>query len=776
MSYKPTDEQIEIIRSRLTRSVVTASAGAGKTGVIVNHYRELVLEDGLRPDEILAITFTRKAAAEMKTRIVRDLRSAGRADLAQVAETGPIQTIHGFCQRLLTENALAAGLDPEFEIASESQKRVWQEQAIRDTLAETHDDQPEVLLVIEELAGRRANEGGRASISPYGLIEGSLRTLLNQMRGAGITRMEIAHRHASAAAVLRSWQQAVYDKLDPELRQNVPTPPVESSAFLSAISAEYKRLRRAMPTYVKSVADRDEHDAAITSGLVQLACRAWFKLENEMLRHSALDFTLLEERAIQALGNEAVRRRVAKQYRVALIDEAQDLNPLQYDLLNLLDVERLMLVGDRQQSIYAFRQADVELFIQSEDKYPAMRLTRNHRSEAGILRFVDTIFAEVWSETYRRMADRVEIETDEKVIELFGPEYETGDFGGVELWPMDEADHGEVARRIKSLLTELPEGSTAKDVCVLVRDSMFGERLYRALQHHEVPAKLVGVSKQYYTRMEIRDIANALRALSDPYDDFALAATLAGPFGGVSYDAIALLSQEKPLFDRLGTLELPEIDRERIAEFLSWFEPLRQTIDRMTAGEAVAALFGRTRYLQVLARRPNGRQLLANVRKLLRIACSDEEVSPREFAEQIRETQALRHDESDEPTHDEDSDAVSIMTIHRSKGLEFDVVIVPQTTRRIGKLRDEDVRFDPRIGIAAASFGAPHSRYFLWLQELRKERETAEDWRVVYVALTRARKRLCVVTRHKGAHTVADVIAKHSGFKEGVPPGVFVRE
>lgn len=776
MKFSPTDEQLEIIGSRLSRSVVTASAGAGKTGVIVSHYRQLVLEDGLRPDEILAITFTRKAAAEMKTRIVSELRAAGRADLAQVAETGPIQTIHGFCQRLLTENALAAGLDPEFEIASESQKRIWQEQAIRDTLAESYDEEPEVQLVIEHLAGRRANEGGRASISPYGLIEGSLRTLLNQMRGSGRDRRQILQDHANSSAVLSTWQKAVYEWLPDEVRQGVSPPPSDSSEFLASISSEYKRLKRAMPSFVRSVADRDEADAGLTSGLVKLACTAWYKLENVMVRHSALDFTLLEEQAILALQEEEVRTRVAKQYRVGLIDEAQDLNPLQYQLLNSLDVERLMLVGDRQQSIYAFRQADVELFIKSESLYPAMRLTRNHRSDAGILRFVDTIFAEVWSETYQRMAVEKIIETDDNVIDLFGPEKEVGDFAGVELWPMELADATDVARRIKSLVDDLPDGLTAKNVCVLVRDSMFGERLYRALDRHRVSAKLVGVSKQYYTRMEVRDIANALRALADPFDDFALAATLASPFACVSYDAITLLSQEKPIFDRLRTVDLPDGDRERLDAFLAWFEPLSMKIDRMTAGEAIAALLGQTDYLQVLARRPNGRQTLANVRKLQRIACSDELVSPREFAEQIRETQALRHDESDEPTHDEDSDAVSIMTIHRSKGLEFEVVVVPQTTRKIGKIRDEDVRFDPRVGIAAASFGAPHSRYFLWLQELRKEREMAEDWRVVYVALTRAKKRLCVVTREKGAHTVADAIAKHSGFKEGTPLGVKIRE
>jgi len=781
MEYTPTEEQWRIIKSRLPRSVVTASAGAGKTGVIVNHYRELVIEEGLKPDQILAITFTRKAAAEMKTRIVRDLRNAGRADMAQIAETGPIQTIHAFCQRLLAENSIAAGLDPEFDIAGEGDKRRWQEESIRETLAEDFFEAPEIAYVLQEFAGKRANEAGQVGQSPYGLIEGALRTLLGQMRGSGHLRSEINKNHVSAEQTLKTWQKLLLDRLDPEVKSALEeelTPGMATDRFFEVIGRAYKSIRKSTPTFIRAVSDRDETDATVTSGLVQLACRAWQKLDAKMTQRNALDFTLLEEKAIAALDNPAIRARVGSQYRVALIDEAQDLNPLQYRLLDRLETPRVMLVGDRQQSIYAFRQADVDLFIEQEslaieaDDGSHLTLIRNHRSQRGILRFVDAIFAPEWSDLYRPMSPPPEpVQTDDKTIELFGPEPEPFDFEGVELWPMELADASEVARRIKELLGDLPEGMSAKDVCVLVRDSTFGERLYRALDRFRVPARLVGVSKQYYTRMEIRDLANALRAIGDPFDDFALSATLVSPFGGISYDALTILSQERPLYRQLLVSELPAIQ-----EFLAWFKPLSESAGRMTAGEAVTALLSQTPYLEALARRPNGAQVLANVRKLQRIACEAEEVGPMEFAEQIRETQSLRHDESDEPTQDEDSDAVRIMTIHRSKGLEFEIVVVPQTTTKIGKIREEDVRFDPRIGMAAASFGVPRSRFFLWLQDLRREREKQEDWRVIYVALTRARKRLCVVTRPSGAHTVADAIAKHSGFKEGIPPGVKLRE
>ena len=113
MVRTPTEEQRLVIESPAKQFMVTASAGAGKTFVLVERYLWMIEQLGFEPHEILTITFTRKAAAEMKERIVGRLRSMGQFDRAQIAETGPIQTIHSFCERLLRENSLAAGIDPK---------------------------------------------------------------------------------------------------------------------------------------------------------------------------------------------------------------------------------------------------------------------------------------------------------------------------------------------------------------------------------------------------------------------------------------------------------------------------------------------------------------------------------------------------------------------------------------------------------------------------------------------------------------------------------------
>ena len=127
-------EQRKAIEANDKQLVVQAGAGAGKTRVLVERFLRHVIEDKYGADEILTITFSRKAAAEMKRRIVTALRDAGRWEDAQIAETGPIQTIHSFCERLLRENSLVAGLDPQFEVLDEVDSVAWLEEALQESL------------------------------------------------------------------------------------------------------------------------------------------------------------------------------------------------------------------------------------------------------------------------------------------------------------------------------------------------------------------------------------------------------------------------------------------------------------------------------------------------------------------------------------------------------------------------------------------------------------------------------------------------------------------
>ncbi len=266
----------------------------------------------------------------------------------------------------------------------------------------------------------------------------------------------------------------------------------------------------------------------------------------------------------------------------------------------------------------------------------------------------------------------------------------------------------------------------------------------KALGEAEVPSRITGGSERFYTRLEVRDLANTMRALTDPYDDFALLGTLRSPMAGLSLDSIVLLGVQTPVVQHLEAFQAPAPeDQTRLAGFLEWCTPLSRYADRLSAWEVLSEVFARSGYLPALARRPKSDQMLANVRKLLMLAAQEPELGPREFAENIHEIQNLRHQEGDAPADDDDAELVKIMTIHKAKGLEWPVVVVPQNDKSIGA-RAREVMVDPRSGLVATKFGAGVSMAHKLLKDVKKRREDEEEKRILYVALTRAKKRLCI--------------------------------
>jgi ATP-dependent exoDNAse (exonuclease V) beta subunit len=757
-------EQREVIEAGEPNLVVTAAAGAGKTRVLVERYLRHV-EGGLKPDSILTITFTKKAAAEMKRRIVTELRARGRDEDAQIAETGPIQTIHSFCERMLRENSLEANLDPNFDILTESQSARLVLSCIREALASPLDEEPLAEPLISLLTGKV--QGFGENRGPYARLENSISRVLSELRGSGANLLEVAQRHADVRTLRHSWEAHLLSDRDIPESVREALGRADGSTLHERLQKAYKMADLRAPAYLKGKPEPDAEEEALlyTGGLVQLACAAWWRLDREMVAMQALDFTALEARAVKLIEKSVVTRdRLREQYRVVMVDEAQDVNPVQYKLLDALGSESTMMVGDAQQSIYGFRQADVELFRQRAAGATAKSLTRNYRSSPGILNFVDLVFGNVWPENYRPMGSP----NDTFDLEDTTPK----SFEGIEIWRQDARDHAVTAQYVQQLVHE---GTEKGEIAVLVRDSGGAVAMKAALEAIGIEARIAGGSERFYTRIEVRDLANALRSVADPYDDFALLSCLRSPMVGVSLDSIVMLGREHGVAERLATFEPPvEEDRAKIAAFLAWFEPMRSYADRLSAWEVLAEIFARTEYLPALARRKESAQLLANARKLLTLAAREPELGPLEYAEQIREVQDLRHKEGDAPAGAEKDDIVTIMTVHKSKGLEFHTVVLPQTDKRL-TVNTPDVLVEPHNGLVVTKFGSGASLMHKYLGQKRKEREKAEEIRVFYVALTRAKCRLCICLYPPGrTESPSRMLGEVLG--DGVPPGVRVRQ
>jgi ATP-dependent exoDNAse (exonuclease V) beta subunit len=743
-----TPEQQAVVGSTDPRIIVRASAGSGKTTVLVARYLRHVTEDGMSPADVWTVTFTRKAAAEMKRRIVAELDGLGLGAAAQQAETGPIQTIHSACERILRENSLAAGLDPEFEIIEGHERSSMAREALRKSVADLIERSPEASRLVDHLAGVRQFGFGSPLDSA---LEQAVSRLTERLRASGLRPDELAKGYENEEAVVRLWCK----EMTAEVRRIWPDSPeiTDAVSAKSAVQGLTER-RLGVPEWLSSFS---LEDAAMTSGLVQLAVATWERLEALMAQRQAFDFTSLESLAVRLIEQDAgVRERLSRQVRALLVDEAQDLNPNQYRLIDAVDSPFKMLVGDFQQSIYRFRDADPQLFLERAEQWPVYPLSVNHRSNKAVLDAVDQVFGIWWGEGLNRMEPSLRAEAPP--------------VRAIELWTVDHKDTEGLALLVRQLVDE---GHPPRSIALLCRDNKAMNDHSRRLSRHGVPNQVIGGSETLYTRMEVRDIGNALRALVDPEDDDALACVLHSPFVGMSLDGVVLALAERPLSRSLWTLALDdEDDQSALDQFREWFRPLQQRAARLSVWEVLSALFAESPYLESLARDPEAAQRLANVRKLLSLAIDRPELSAHDFADQIREIQKLQHLEGLGETLDEEADAVTIMTIHGSKGLEFETVVVPDTFKRP---RNHDrVASHPRQGLVATRYLAKSSA-FQMLQEAERRQEDAEAKRLVYVAMTRARKKLCLAVGESST-PLAAAMATALGFPDRMPKGVHVRK
>jgi ATP-dependent exoDNAse (exonuclease V) beta subunit len=765
--FDGTAEQMAAIESTAPHFMVRAAAGAGKTSVLVQRYLRHVLDEGCDPTTVLAFTFTAAAAAEMRLRIVRALRDAGARDEAQAAETGPVSTMHAFCDRLLRENALEAAVDPGFKVADSLESMDIISNAIREVLAETELERSgEITELLGELTGRTA----WGSTGPYDMLATTIREVLEAFRGQSLTPDELESSHASEAIVIERWQQLMLRDLPSEIAAELAED-VGKPGFHARLQGVIKeRKRQPWPKWSKAHALSEPDAARRAVAVASLAAESWRRIDSRMEASRRYDFSALESKAVRLLEESpATRHRMAATYKHVLVDEAQDLNPVQYRLLEALQPASLMLVGDGQQSIYGFRHADLESFEQQADELPVFGLTKNHRSAEPILRFVDLVARSMWGGDYVPMMPEPEFDLDQPSVPG------SAEYPGVELWLTAGKDEAQaVANWVKQLIDE---GEDPRRIGVLVRKADFGEKLARSLTTLGIAARMVAGERRFFTRLEIRDVANAMRSLTDPEDDFSLLATLYSPFCGLRFDSVALLAEGHGVRAKLGAFESPiPGDGEKLQRFLGWFEPLAARAGRLTAWETLSSLLASSDYMTALASRPRSAETLANVRKLFAQASSHPEFGTREFALRISDTESHRHREQGVNVLDEDDPTVRILTVHRAKGLEFPVTVFAET---MGKNKSGNEReVNPREGVFSPWKGQTAPPIHTYIESVRRAKEAAEMRRLLYVAMTRAQSRLAVVTsRQASLESPAGIVRSAVGLDHGTTPSGFrIRE
>ncbi len=729
-------EQRAIIESDLPQFLVRAGAGSGKTTVLTQRYLRFV-QQGINPDRILTITFTRRAAYDMKTRIVNALTASGHAEAASLAETGPIQTIHSFYRRILSENALMAGLDPEFQDIRDAVAKPLAWQCLHGAATDLSQDDQEVNAILRDLSSTKRS--GRRFPSEFETLGLKMMERARSFIAAGIDPFQHLNRNE---AMYQSWCQAFAADM------GVPFPlPVDNLAAARENVRPKKLPHTLKPTLCHSDSgeeDFDGPDIRRTQAWMRILRDAVSRLDTAMWERQEFDQIALEGLAVDLVQTRPfIQARLAHQFDVLFVDEAQDLSRAQHRLLEAMPIGHKMYVGDAQQSIYFFRQADPEGFQRQAAVWPTLALAQNFRSGVGIQTFVDDVFRRVWKTDYLRHDVVPAFDLDE----VAQPRYQ-----GVEHWTMANGQSyaQALAQNIEALRGE---GFRLNDIAVLAsQHSMLG-RVAQALDQHGIPRRVAG--RHLWSRLESADIQNLMGAVSDPRDDFVWFAFLRSPFVGLSLDTVMDLASRGQIAMQLETYEPTRYDDQvALQAFWDWFRPLRQRADRMAAWEVLGVALEKSPYMVNIATLPRRDQILANVRKLLVKATTYPDYPPRQFAEAIRDIHNYATGDSDADTSDADAPAVQLRTIHSSKGLEFGVAIVLW-----GSAAPNYV--DSLVCSVEGDLWATGTKEQVAVQVLHRQyvtREAEERKRLLYVGMTRARERLCLMPTRASGYILSEAI------------------
>lgn len=803
-SPAPEREQQDAIDYRGSLCVLSSGAGCGKTYVLTNRYASLIRE-GLSVEQIAAITFTTKAAREMKAKI--------RTAMPELRlETAPIQTMHSFGQSLIQAHAEKLGLPVDVRLDDRPDAR--RTRAVREGLER-------LLTATLDLTDATKNivvlYGWRETVRMFeGLLIDADRNAWERFLGKSadqiakdwlvlrerIQQMWVDYLAASdpkiapcltalqsivapnsslqnaMMGIVQSFHRLGFSRnCDKDVSELIELAKVktigtkkqwdgapEQSQLLEHLSNMRDRLKTAFAAFVGDVHNGISASAELAISITKIALCLHDGYVARKRADGVIDHADQIELARDLLREHAeVRQAVTGQYQAVLVDEFQDTDPIQLELVRLVcggeeAPDRLFVVGDEKQSIYRFRGAEQSLFELVRSRAPShgrLSLRVNRRSTPTIIAFVNDLFAEAFPE-YQSMTTTRESMSEDPPVEF--------------LWTQPPADQDKfyardqraaeartIARRILELISQ---GVRKRDIALLFRKLTNSPIYEKALREHGIDYHLVG-GFAFFAQQEVYDLQHLVHAVEDPTDELALVGLLRSPFVGMSDDALTLLAEPgEILFDQL-TVErkvdsLSRGDREALHRFLHSFSGWRKDKDSVPVAVLLNRAVAETGYDAALQFEPLADRKLANLWKLMELARAYDvrSVGFAGFAAEIADAVERNLKEGQAATRPESDDVVRMMTVHKAKGLQFPIVIVPDLAAKDGGQFTSTVRWHRDVGLIAKNPSDVTNEDPEWRLEMPYQLaelvdtigEQQEDLRILYVALTRAERQLILST------------------------------
>ncbi|MCK5181967.1 MAG: DNA helicase PcrA [Dehalococcoidia bacterium] len=610
--------------------LILAGPGSGKTKVITHRVAYLIKSCGVSPNNIIAVTFTNKAAREMKDRLEQLL--------GQAAEALTLGTFHAICARILRREGKAIGLSSSFVIYDEEDQLSLIKQAL------------------EEL------------------------------------------------------------NLDP--KQYAP------KALRSAISAAKSRL-----------VNPEDYAKRVNSYFEEIVHRVYQVYQQLLSQGQAVDFDDLLMRTVQLFQHHPqILKKYQSKYVHILVDEFQDTNVVQYMLMKNLagEYRNLCVVGDPDQSIYSWRFADLHNILSFEKDYPEAKvvfLEQNYRSTKTILEVASDIISANLQRKPKKLWTENEDGASVTVIESYNAE--------------EEAQS--VVNEIERLVGQ--EQTSLKDCAVMYRVNAQSRALEETFLRYGVPYRLVGGTR-FYQRREIKDIIAYLRLIHNTQDNVSLLRIINVPVRGIGHRTLSQLqswakAHNSSFFGAIEQVSSEKILPQRISQALAGFNAAMAELTAQSHELSLSALVDkvleRTRYKEHILNKEDGDDRWENIVELRSVASEYDDLNPEEALAAFLEKVSLV---SDIDELDEKVDAVTLITLHQAKGLEFPVVFI--------------------VGLEEGIL--PHRKSFDDPEQMEEER------RLCYVGITRAKERLYLLRSYRRSLFGGSTANPPSRFLQDISP------
>jgi ATP-dependent exoDNAse (exonuclease V) beta subunit len=785
--------------------VVEAGAGTGKTTLLISRLLHALESGATEMSGVVAISFTEKAAAELRLRLrqalerrarVTELSDPSRARLRRALHElhrARISTIHAFASTILRERPAEARVDPQFRVLDELeslqiQRAFWRRWVEAELERASDDDALKSVLVVgvqlePDLQRLALALDNNRDVEPMLRLPALSRDLEQQMRAVW-TAVRDCREHAEAFCrdpedrglldvqrlarrldaldelALASWP-AVFVQ---DLRVNATAGRRDSWAPGAAVENKARRLR-----IQQQLVDVRQ---AVSDGVLRAAIR-WLQrfllaYSQEKHRLGVLDFQdlLLQARALLH-DDLTVRGELGARIQMLCVDEFQDTDPLSTRWDDVQVGSKLFLVGDPKQSIYRFRRADLDVYARCCDIVKRcggeiFDVVQNFRSRPAILHWVNGVFAQLFDvERSRTQPRAVELvasasASERPAVWVVTPgargDSRAGASASADVWRRDEARaHARlIVRALDERWSVRAGGETRplepRDVAVLFARTAGVELYEDALRAAGLPFRQEG-GRLFFQRQEIRDVLHALAAIDDPQDSLALVAALRSPLFGISDEELWMHRRAHGGFSYLQSYVSSPL--RAALDLFCRLHAERHTLD---VEGCVTRLLECTSARAVYAARPHGERCVANFETLMRQArgfTSTRAVGLREFVRTLRDLDDDTPRLAEWSPEEERSDRVRLLTVHMAKGLEFPFVALANLGAR-GNLQQPPLVYDRVEATAQVRLRVSDVRTHLSTRgfdataRLEREREAAEERRLLYVAATRARDYLVV--------------------------------